>query len=155
MRARDRNLGITVVDEATPHQPRVDAEIITANALFDRNFPETCRTEYEHVLGVIEQFAGLGRELFRLPCRPQKNMRVQQEFHYSTPNSLPISSCPIRSKSSGTDILPARNPNRRISPGEGESSATTFTIGFPDLAMTNGSPLAALSTSRDKLVFAS
>ena len=37
----------------------------------------------------------------------------------------------------------------------GSSSGTTFAIGFPAFAITNGSPLAACSTKRDRWVFAS
>jgi hypothetical protein len=47
------------------------------------------------------------------------------------------------------------NPNRFLCDGFGESSAITFTIGLPALAITNDSPLAACSTSLESWVFAS
>src|SRR5258708_6986960 len=78
---------------------------------------------------------------------------VEQELHVLTPNSASISLSPIRSKSSGTAISPERNPRRCGLAGA--SSADTLTSGLPALAITNGSPLAARSTSLESWVFAS
>ncbi len=39
---------------------------------------------------------------------------IQQKFHAPPPEIRSISSLPIRSKSSGTEICPAMKPSRRI-----------------------------------------
>jgi hypothetical protein len=62
---------------------------------------------------------------------------------------------PIRSKSSGAPIRPARKPSRRTCQTTGVSSGVTLTHGLPALAMTNGSPFAACSTSRESRGFTS
>jgi hypothetical protein len=46
-------------------------------------------------------------------------------------------------------------PSRLVCPADGASTAETFTSGLPALAITNGSPLAACSTSLDRCVLAS
>ena len=58
------------------------------------------------------------------------------------PQTGPRSVEPIRSKSSGTKILPSRF--RRIAPDSGASTATTLTTGLPARAIMKGSPLAVL-----------
>src|SRR5579859_3629832 len=85
-------------------------------------------------------------------------MRVQQQLH-SSPRTSPrnarsISFAPMWLKSLGTENSHRRNPVRRTCFPVGVSSAVTLTRGFPALAMINGVPLAAWSTSLDKWVFA-
>ena len=58
-------------------------------------------------------------------------MSVKEETHAPPSSNVSISSAPIRSKSGGTEILPARNPIRHTAPGSGASTATTLTIGLP------------------------
>ena len=68
-------------------------------------------------------------------------MRIEKTLHSPSGNMAWISRAPMPSKSSGTEIRPARNPIRF--PDSGASRATTLTAGLPARAMMNGSPSTA------------
>ena len=106
------------------------------------------RTEEELIRGVVDQRPSTGGEPLGLTSRPQKNMRVEQQFHAPPPKSSSISSWPIRSKSSGTEMYPAIKPSRRTSVPMGVLRGITFTMGFPALAITNDSPRLAKTWPR-------
>src|SRR4051794_40577925 len=93
----------------------------------DRDLQEAGCAEDRLVARIAYESAGsLGKALWE-HGRPQEQMGVQQQSHGSPSNIAEISASPMRSKSSGTEKSPTRNPNRRGAVGA--SNAVTFTNG--------------------------
>ncbi len=55
--AGDWLLNIAIVEQATPQQSGIDAEIIPAQSALDGDFPEARRAEQQIVVRIVEQFA--------------------------------------------------------------------------------------------------
>jgi len=87
----------------------------------------------------------------REACRPGRDVD-RRSVVVGRPCQRALGRRPIRSKSFGTSISPARNPSRRGA--RGAPIAATFTRGFPAFAMMKVSPLAARSTSFESWVLA-
>jgi hypothetical protein len=151
--AADRKLRVPVIEQTATKDARFHAKIVAAELVLDGDLPQAGRAEEQIVVGIRQQCARDWRQTIGLSDRPQQDLRVEQQRHLPVPNSFAISERPMRLKSSGTVNSPLRKPSRR---GDfGASSATTFTSGLPALAITNGSPLTARSTSFESWVFAS
>lgn len=120
MLACDWQLIIAVVDQAPAQKTRIDRKVRAAQTPFDCDLPETCSTERQVVVGILDLSEGGRRELVGLARRPEQKMGIEQKFHASPPNSFSISSPAMRSKSSGTENCPAINPTRRVSPAAWE-----------------------------------
>src|SRR5262249_36798049 len=153
--AGNRQFAPSVVDQPAAQPARLDAEVLAAQAVLDRHFPQARRAEPEPRARILEQAARLSRQPVRLARRPQQQMRVDQQVHLSPRKVRSMVSCPMRSKSSGTAISPARKPRRRGAIPSRDESGTTLTSGLPALAMMKLSPRAARSTRRDRWVLAS
>src|SRR5690606_39050673 len=134
---------------------RFHVEIRPPQVGLDRHLPQAGSAEQQGVAGVFQKGARLFREPLWLGGRPEQEEGIEQVLHAGMPNSAAISSSPMRSKSSGTDKAPCRNPSRWTSPASGAPMRITFTIGLPALAMTTVSPAAARSTRRERWVLAS
>src|SRR6185312_16360580 len=155
MHAADGQFAISVIQQPAAQQPRVYFQVITTQPAFDHNFPKARGTENKLALLIFYEVARCLRETVGLTGRPKQQMRIEQQLHKSPWNSFSTSPLPIWSKSSGTDTWPVRNPTRFTCPASGAPNAITFTSGLPAFAITNGSPLAAWSTRRDRWVLAS
>ncbi len=151
MLAANRQLAVAVIQQPPAQQPDIDPKILAPQPALDRDLPQAGRAEQQLVFRRLDQGARLRRQAAGTSGRPQQQMGVQQQLHVPPPNSRSISASPIRSKSSGTAICPAMKPNRRRCPASGALNAMTLTSGLPALAITNGSPWAACSTSREQL----
>jgi len=97
----------------------------------------------------------LTRQALGVASRPQQEIGYSRSSFTRDPPKAALDSrpAPISSKSSGTLICPARNPQSAwLHPAPWRLECHhPWTRGFPDLAITNGSPLAASSTSRERL----
>src|SRR5205085_10883 len=94
--AGDRKLGVTIVQQPAPQQPRLDAEVIPTQRILDGDLPEAGRAEQQLVAGVVEQGERRLRQSLRRAGGPEQELRVQQELHSWVPNSAAISASPIR-----------------------------------------------------------
>lgn len=110
--ARDWKLEIPVVEETTPKNPRLGAEVVAPQSRLDRDLPKTGGAEEKFVADLVEVQPGTRGEPFRLSRRPKEELRIEQKLHAPMPNNAAISRSPMRSKSSGTTISPARKPRR-------------------------------------------
>src|SRR5215471_10408296 len=123
--------------------------------VLDRYLPQTGRTKQKLVPWIVDQGASFHRQSIWFTSSPEEKVGIEQQLHAPPPNILSISSRPIWSKSSGTEICPAIKPSRRICASVGTLRAVTFTRGLPALAIMNDSPFDASSTSFDSWVLAS
>src|SRR4030095_1636956 len=139
--AGDGKLCVAIVEQPSAQQARLDAEVFPSEAVLDGDLPQAGGAEAKLIARSVQALARRRRETLRLTGRPEQELGVQQQLHPSLPNRAAISASPMRLKSSGTAISPARKPSR-CGVG-GASSATTFTSGLPALAITNASPLTA------------
>ena len=87
-----------------------------------------CATQ-DAVFEIFDEGARAVGQSLRCTGRPEQEVGVEEDLHSPPSNSNSISSAPMRSKSPGTEICPARNPVRRA-PDAGASRAMTLTIRF-------------------------
>src|SRR5579863_8702427 len=154
MGAGRHDLAVAVVEQAPAKQADLNLKAGAPEPRLDRDLPQAHGAEHEIVVQVLDQRPRRVRKSFRLDRAPNENVGVEEQLHSSSPlNIASISSCPIVSKSSGTVNAPRMKPRRFGAAGA--SIGTTLTNGLPALAMMNGSPFAAASTSRERWVFAS
>src|SRR5579863_351193 len=153
MGAGHHDLAVAVVEQAPAKQADLNLKAGAPEPRLDRDLPQAHGAEHEIVVQVLDQRPRRVRKSFRLDRAPNQKVRVEEQLHSSPLNSASISSCAIVSKSSGTVNAPRMKP-RRLG-AAGASIGTTLTSGLPALAMMNGSPFAAASTSRDSCVLAS
>src|SRR5215469_12291470 len=152
--AIDWEFGVAIIEQPSAQQSCIHAEILTSQALLNRDFPEARSAEQELVLWILDEPTRRFCQPFGIVGCPEQQMRIQQQFHSSPWNIRSISERPIVLKSSGIENGPGRNPSLRSCFPVGVSRAVTFTIGFPALAMMKGFPPAASSTKRDSCVLA-
>ena len=83
--AGDRELDIAVVQQLSAKRTDVDMKIAAAPTCLDRDLPKADDAERDFAAGVSDQRTGGGGEPPALRDGPEQNVRVQQEFHSSSP----------------------------------------------------------------------
>ncbi len=114
MRAENRQLMVAVVDQAMPHDARINLKVGAVKAVLDRNFSQARHTKLQAVFRRLHQNPRAGGNVLNALGDPNQQMRIQQQLHALPSNKDSISAAPIVLKSAGILICPAMNPNRLI-----------------------------------------
>jgi hypothetical protein len=68
----NRQLGVVVLDKASPNEPRVYFEILATESTLDRYFSDADETEKQRVTWILEEIAGVRTSRWpRRASRPQ------------------------------------------------------------------------------------
>src|SRR5438093_8968356 len=70
--AGDRQLGVAVVEKSAAQEARLDAKVLAAEGVLDRDFPETGGAEDQLVFQIVELSARGGGEPLGLPGGPEE-----------------------------------------------------------------------------------
>src|SRR5262250_264521 len=84
-----RESAIAVVKQCASQHSRVSAEGRPIQARLNRSFPNADDAECQIVLRIRDKLAGRSGKAMRFPCGPQKQMRIEQEFHFVSSSSSP------------------------------------------------------------------
>ena len=70
-------LGVAVVEQSSPQQPRIHLEVLAAQAPFDHDLPKARDAEDELTALRVDQFPRSLRQAVRLTRRPQEQMSIE------------------------------------------------------------------------------